>query len=33
MSRIKYVLSERAIADAGGCAITRRRFMNIINDK
>lgn len=33
MARIKLVLSERAIEDAGGCDKTRRRFMNIINAK
>ena len=33
MSRIKLVLSERAIEDAGDCEKTRRRFMNIINAK
>ena len=33
MSRIKLVLSERAIEEAGDCEKTRRRFMNIINAK
>ena len=33
MAKIKLVLSERAIEDAGDDPATRRRFMQIINAK
>tara|TARA_B110000459_G_scaffold137150_1_gene149690 strand:- start:384 stop:485 length:102 start_codon:yes stop_codon:yes gene_type:complete len=33
MAKIKLVLSERAIEDAGEDEATRRRFMRIINAK